>query len=55
MAKFLGFLVFILIFTMGFGMLVFLALFVGYWLTLIFVEKLNPSMAHKMIGHSEEE
>ena len=55
MAKFLGFLVFLLIATMGFGMLIFLALFVGYWLTLLFVEKMNPRMAYRMVGHKEEE
>lgn len=55
MAKFLGFLVFVLIATMGFGMLIFLALFVGYWITLVFVEKLNPELAYKMVGHKEEE
>ena len=54
MAKFLGFLVFVLIATMGFGMLMFLALFVGYWITLVLVEKVNPSLGHKMIGHIEE-
>ena len=55
MAKFLGFLVFVLVATMGFGMLMFLALFVGYWITLVLVEKVNPNMAYKMIGHKEEE
>jgi len=55
MAKFLGFLVFLLIATMGFGMLIFLALFVGYWITLVLIEKLNPKMAYRMIGEKEEE
>jgi len=55
MAKFLGFLVFVLVATMGFGMLIFLAMFIGYWLTLLFVEKMSPKLAHKMIGHKEEE
>jgi len=55
MAKFLGFLVFILVFTMGFGMLLFLAGFVGYWLTIVFVEFVNPKLAYKMIGHKEGE
>lgn len=54
MAKFLGFLLFILVFTMGFGMLFFLGGFVGYWLTLVFVEFVNPKLAYKMIGHKEE-
>lgn len=54
MAKFLGFLVFVLIATMGFGMLIFLGLFVGYWITLVLIEKVNPSMAYKMIGYKEE-
>ena len=38
---------------MGFSMLLFLALFVGYWLTLIAVEAVNPKLAHKMIGYKE--
>ncbi len=55
MAKFLGFLLFILVFTMGFGMLMFLIGFVGYWFTLIFIEYVNPKLAFKMIGHKPEE
>jgi hypothetical protein len=39
---------------MGFGMLIFLALFVGYWITLVLIEKVNPDLANKMIGHTEE-
>jgi hypothetical protein len=53
--KTLGFFIFLLIFIMGFGMLVFLALFVGYWLTVIGLEAINPKLAHKMIGYKEEE
>lgn len=53
--KTLGFFIFLLIFLMGFGMLVFLALFVGYWLTVIGLEAINPKLAHKMIGYKEEE
>jgi hypothetical protein len=51
----LGFFIFVFIFGMGFSMLIFLGLFVGYWLTLIGVEAINPKLAHKMIGHKEEE
>ncbi len=36
-------------------MLLFLGLFVGYWLTLISIESLSPKLAHKIIGHKEEE
>ncbi len=32
-------------------MLLFLGLFVGYWLTLIGLESINPKLAHKMIGY----
>lgn len=52
--KTLGFFIFVLIFLMGFSMLLFLGLFVGYWLTLIGIEALNPKLAHKMIGYKEE-
>ena len=41
--KFLGFLVFLTIFLMGFGMLIFLGGFVGYWLTLLAIEKVSPN------------
>ena len=47
----LGFFIFLFIFGMGFSMLIFLGLFVGYWLTLLAVESINPKLAHKMIGY----
>ncbi|MEQ9262292.1 MAG: hypothetical protein RLP14_03925 [Owenweeksia sp.] len=47
----LGFFIFLFIFLMGFSMLLFLGLFVGYWLTLIGLESINPKLAHKMIGY----
>lgn len=53
--KFLGFLVFLVIFLMGFSMLLFLGGFVGYWLTLLAVEKVSPKLAYKWVGHKEEE
>lgn len=53
--KTLGFFIFLFIFLMGFSMLLFLGLFVGYWLTLIGIEQISPKLAHKMIGHKEEE
>jgi hypothetical protein len=53
--KTLGFFIFLFIFLMGFSMLLFLGLFVGYWLTLIGIESLSPTLAHKMIGYKEEE
>ncbi|MEC8458036.1 MAG: hypothetical protein VXY91_01330 [Bacteroidota bacterium] len=52
--KFIGFLVFLIVFLMGFSMLVFLGLFVGYWLTLIGLESVNPKIAHAIIGHKNE-
>jgi len=52
--KFLGFLVFLTIFLMGFGMLIFLGGFVGYWLTLLAIEKVSPNLAHKIIGYKPE-
>lgn len=52
--KFIGFLVFLIVFLMGFSMLVFLGLFVGYWLTLIGLESVNPKIAHAIIGHKKE-
>ena len=51
----LGFFIFLFIFLMGFSMLLFLGLFVGYWLTLIGLEQVSPKLAYKMIGHKEEE
>lgn len=54
-AKTVGFFIFIFIFLMGFGMLVFLSSFVGYWLTLLFIERINPKLAYKMIGYKGEE
>lgn len=53
--KFLGFLVFLIIFLMGFGMLLFLGGFVGYWLTLLAIEKVSPGLAYKMVGYKEED
>ncbi len=52
--KFLGFLIFLTIFLMGFGMLVFLGGFVGYWLTLLAIEKVSPKLAHRIIGYTPE-
>lgn len=52
--KFVGFLIFLLIALMGFSMLVFLALFVGYWITLTGIERINPDLANRMVGHKEE-
>ena len=49
----LGFFVFLFIFLMGFSMLIFLAGFVGYWITINFLEKINPQLAYKIIGHKE--
>jgi hypothetical protein len=51
--KVLGFFIFLFIFGMGFSMLIFLGLFVGYWLTLLGIEKMNPKLANKMIGHKD--
>jgi hypothetical protein len=53
--KVLGFFIFLFIFLMGFSMLLFLGLFVGYWLTLLGIESLSPKLAYKLIGHKEEE
>lgn len=52
--KFVGFLLFLVVALMGFSMLAFLGLFVGYWLTLIGIEAINPKIAHAIIGHKEE-
>lgn len=51
--KLLGFFAFLFIFLMGFSMLIFLAGFVGYWITINFLEKINPKFAYKIIGHKE--
>jgi hypothetical protein len=49
----LGFFVFLFIFLMGFSMLLFLGLFVGYWITINMLEKVNPKLVYKIIGHKE--
>ncbi|MCR9153163.1 MAG: hypothetical protein NXI09_03575 [Bacteroidetes bacterium] len=51
----LGFFIFLFIFLMGFSMLLFLGLFVGYWLTLLGLEQVAPKLVYKMIGHKEGE
>lgn len=53
--KVLGFFIFLFIFGMGFSMLIFLGLFVGYWLTLLGIESISPKLAYKMIGHKEKD
>lgn len=53
--KTLGFFVFLIIALMGFGMLTFLISFVGYWLTLVALDKFAPKLALKMIGYKEGE
>ena len=56
MAKFLGFLVFVLVATMGFGMLMFLSLIRGLLDNTCSCRKSkSEAMAYKMIGHKEEE
>ncbi|MEY2753348.1 MAG: hypothetical protein ACKOW0_04810 [Schleiferiaceae bacterium] len=47
--KFLGFLLAIMIILTGFSMLVFLALFVGYWLTLLGLERVMPERIYKWL------
>jgi hypothetical protein len=49
----LGFFIFLFILLMGFSMLIFLGGFVGYWITLNMLEKVNPKLAYKIIGHKE--
>ena len=51
----LGWFIFLFIFLMGFSMLLFLGLFVGYWLTLNAIESISPKLAYKMIGYKEGE
>jgi F0F1-type ATP synthase assembly protein I len=55
MSKFLGFLVFLMIFLTGFSMLLFLGLFVGYWLTLLGIEQFSPKLLNKIIGHKTDD
>ncbi|MEJ6499600.1 MAG: hypothetical protein QNK62_07240 [Cryomorphaceae bacterium] len=52
--KFIGFLIALLIILTGFSMLLFLGLFVGYWLTLVGLERIAPKLVYKWIGHTEE-
>ena len=51
--KFIGFLLALLIILTGFSMLLFLGLFVGYWLTLVGLERVAPKFVYKWIGHEE--
>lgn len=53
--KTLGFFIFLIIALMGFGLLIFLSLFVGYWLTLVGIEAINPKLAARMAGEKEPE
>jgi hypothetical protein len=53
--KFLGFMVFLVVFLMGFSMVLFLSGFVGYWLTLLAIERISPDLAYKLIGYKPEE
>lgn len=50
----LGFFIFLFILLMGFSMLIFLGGFVGYWITINFIEKVNPKLAYKIIGYKED-
>ena len=52
--KFIGFLIALLIILTGFSMLLFLGLFVGYWLTLVGLERIAAKLVYKWIGHTEE-
>jgi len=52
--KFIGFLIALLIILTGFSMLLFLGLFVGYWLTLVGLERVAPKFVYRLIGHQEE-
>ena len=52
--KFIGFLIALLIILTGFSMLLFLGLVVGYWLTLVGLERVAPKFVYKLIGHQEE-
>ena len=51
--KFIGFLLALLIILTGFSMLLFLGLFVGYWLTLVGLERVAHKFVYKWIGHEE--
>jgi hypothetical protein len=51
--KVLGFFIFLFIFGMGFSMLIFLGLFVGYWLTLLGLEKTSPKLLNRMLGEKK--
>ena len=44
----LGVLFFLFVMGMGFWVLIFLATFIPYWLTLVAVEKVNPELAAKL-------
>lgn len=47
--KFIGFLLFIIILLTGFSMLIFLSLFVGYWVTLLGLERVMPDRIYKWL------
>ena len=47
--KFIGFLLFVIILLTGFSMLIFLALFVGYWLTLLGLERVMHDLIYKWL------
>lgn len=53
--KIWGFVVFLLVAGMAFWLLTFVALFVGYWISINGLSKISPKLAHKIAGVKEEE
>ncbi|PCJ89834.1 MAG: hypothetical protein COA57_00525 [Flavobacteriales bacterium] len=50
----LGVLTFLAIIGMAFWLLIFLALFIPFWITLFFVQQINPKLANRLVGSKED-
>lgn len=52
--EYLGVLLFFIIFTMAFWLLIFLALFIPYWATLQIIDTFNPELGERLFGNKGE-
>lgn len=53
--EYLGVLLFFIIFTMAFWLLIFLVLFVPYWIVLQLIDTFNPELGERLFGEKQPE